>query len=182
MASNLYINFLLFSDKMSKDDSVSSQNSFTEEEKRPVSDTSGLSDISDVDIEVDDVTSRRKPLKKCVQRLFSPDIRNDNVLDRIPSPEEISGIPSEADTLRSTSSEENQTNFLLPLDSILNLHSSTREKPEENDIKENDRSCMTTKHLHDNNGRVNNKRKMEEGDVIPASKKPKIWSISEIIS
>ena len=175
------MNCPIFSDKSSKDDSISSQNSFTEDDKRPASDTSGISDISDVDIEVDDVTSRRKPSKKCVQRLFSPDIRSDIALDRIPSPDVITNIPT--DSIKTLDSPipmaDNfiKSETLPPLASFAIFKDRFSQNSQQLGVMNNDN--VAENKIHKESG----KRKLDETDIEPtnATKKPKIWSISAII-
>ena len=175
--------FPLFSDKSSKDDSISSQNSFTEDDKRPASDTSGISDISDVDIEVDDVTSRRKPSKKCVQRLFSPDIRSDIALDRIPSPDDITNIPTDSinrlDFPIPMADNSMKSETLPPLASFAIFKDRLPQNSQQSENGDMNNDNVVENKTHKESG----KRKFDEKDIEPTNgaKKPKIWSISAII-
>ena len=179
---------------MSRDDSIASQTSFTEDDKRPISDTSGISDISDADAEVDEVNTRKKTVKKCVQRLFSPDTRNDIILDRIPSPEDVVTSPlseKESESLLmplcpASTTENTGTNKNLPSfhEGFLCLKNSVQEHcPDVKQETENSANIVTVNGLTVMNAKDNVNVKVPESDLKPVvtARKPKIWSISEIL-
>lgn len=84
-----------------------------------VSQTSSEADISkDSDLskdldnsDLEEHSGPSRPLKKCVQRLFSPDARTDHVIDPSSSPESLSERLSETDNSR-----------LPPLPEMVNTH------------------------------------------------------------
>ena len=191
----LYLTFCcyVFTDKQSRDNSIVSQNSFTEDDKRRLSsDTSCISDISDADVEVDEVNNRKKTAKKCVQRLFSPDTRNDILLDRIPSPEDTvtqSSCDSQLTPLHCVSPiESTDFNKDLPLfsESFLHLKTSIKEKlhqgPTEGE-KEKLTNTENTNNLTKLQVKENTNAQTVENHFKPIvrTQKPKIWSISEIL-
>ncbi|XP_053401894.1 iroquois-class homeodomain protein irx-2-like [Mercenaria mercenaria] len=66
--------------------SLSSRMSQTSSEADTSKDLSDLSDIEEISI---NTKPTKRPTKKCVQRLFSPEIRTDNVIDPSSSPESL---------------------------------------------------------------------------------------------
>ena len=78
--------YLHISDKRERSGSISSSVSHY---SMSDGDTSkDLSDISDIDVD-DSTVKKHRPIKKCVQRLFSPDPRCDNIMDPSSSPDSI---------------------------------------------------------------------------------------------
>ena len=127
----------LFSEKRERSGSMSS--SLSHSSTSEADSSNNISDISDIDI--DDSGPKRRPTKKCVQRLFSPDPRTDHLIDPSSSP-----------------------------DSILSERFSSPDNCESHHLP-------TVSEIMPNF--IGNSSKLEV--PIALSRKPKIWSISEII-
>lgn len=79
----------MFTGRRDRSGSISSHMSQTSSEADTSKDLSDLSDIEETAINKQPTKTTRRPVKKCVQRLFSPEIRTEQVIDPSSSPESL---------------------------------------------------------------------------------------------
>lgn len=114
-----------------------------------------LSDVSDAE----EQTTNNKPAKKCVQRLFSPDGRNELFLERIPSP----GCD------KVTVHKDNGSVFSSNCAIFSPAASSSEQKSELLQTSSQDIDVVTV-------------TPSAKSQTAPVQSKPKIWSIVDIMS